>query len=338
MGEAWSQKLEKMSDFDREQWCEFDKWRGKRNRVRQSAPVRCLANVIDKGKGTVREVPGVDAVTKIVHKSLQPLLNSVSQVGGRTVRRGAVIGAYRKCGHDVSRIEDVRALDLKQVLEVKPALDLMYMVTAFGEGAVTGVVTSGGSVAALAGSGVGGVGALPGAGTMAASLAGDVVFIIGASTRLVSHIAAYYGYDTSIPSEYMFAAAVLGGSLGAAAVGDEYGRQASLLAFNKLMQDLARKKTWDQLNKHAVTKVVERFYTTIGVRLTQRKLAQAVPVMGIFVGAGLNVLLINRVADVADHLYRYRFLMKKYGIIESGIEVMEAGLDVLEADLNAIIE
>jgi hypothetical protein len=104
------------------------------------------------------------------------------------------------------------------------------------------------------------------------------------------------------------------------------------------MQDLARKKTWDQLNKHAVTKVVERFYTTIGVRLTQRKLAQAVPVMGIFVGAGLNVLLINRVADVADHLYRYRFLMEKYGIIESGIEVMEAGLDVLEADLNAIIE
>lgn len=88
MDEAWSQKLEKMSDFDREQWCEFDKWRGKRNRVRQSAPVRCLANVIDKGKGAVREVPGVDAVTKIVHKSLQPLLNSVSQVGGQTVRRG----------------------------------------------------------------------------------------------------------------------------------------------------------------------------------------------------------------------------------------------------------
>ena len=49
-------------------------------------------------------------------------------------------------------------------------------------------------------------------------------------------------------------------------------------------------------------------------------------------------MLINRVADAADHLYRYRFLMEKYGIIESGIEAMEAGLDVLEADLNAIIE
>jgi len=337
MDEIHSQKLEMMSDFDREQWCEFKKWRDRCNHVHQFTPVRRLANVINRGKGVAQEIPGVDVVTKIAHESLQSLLKGVSQMSGRTVRREAVIGAYRKHGHDVSRIEDVRALDLKQVLEVKPALDLRYMVVAFGEGAVTGVVTSGGSVAALAGSGAGGVAALPGAGAMAVSLAGDVVFTIGASTRLVSHIAAYYGYDALIPSEQMIAAAVLGESLGPAAVGDECGRQASLLAFNKLMQDLARKKTWDQLNKHAVTKIVERFYTMIGVRLTQRKLAQAVPVMGIFVGAGLNVLLINKVADVADHLYRYRFLMEKYGIIESGIEMM-VNLDALEADLNAVME
>ncbi len=48
------------------------------------------------------------------------------------------------------------------------------------------------------------------------------------------------------------------------------------------------------------------------MRLTQRKLGQAVPVIGAVVGAGLNARMLSRVVDDAQHEYRRRFLREKY--------------------------
>jgi hypothetical protein len=53
----------------------------------------------------------------------------------------------------------------------------------------------------------------------------------------------------------------------------------------------------------------------LGVRLTKRKLAQAVPLAGVVIGAGLNARMLARVADEANYLYRERFLREKYDLV-----------------------
>ncbi len=63
-----------------------------------------------------------------------------------------------------------------------------------------------------------------------------------------------------------------------------------------------------------ITQVVNKMYAKLGLRLTQRKLAQVIPVAGIVIGAGLNAKLLSRIVDDAEHLYRERFLRERYGI------------------------
>ena len=93
---------------------------------------------------------------------------------------------------------------------------------------------------------------------------------------------------------------------------------AAYVQLNKLVQGLARRQAWKQLNRNAVTRVVSRVYAVLGMRLTQRKLAQAIPVAGIAIGAGLNARLLAKIVDDADHLYRERFLREKYGLEPEG--------------------
>jgi hypothetical protein len=63
-----------------------------------------------------------------------------------------------------------------------------------------------------------------------------------------------------------------------------------------------------------VTRVVEKVFARLGFRLTQRKLGQTVPVVGVLFGAGMNAKLLMSVTDDAEHIYRERFLRERYGL------------------------
>ena len=63
-----------------------------------------------------------------------------------------------------------------------------------------------------------------------------------------------------------------------------------------------------------VTGVIEKVFTRLGFRITQRKLGQAVPVVGTLIGAGMNARLLSSVIDDAEHIYRERFLRERYGM------------------------
>ena len=106
-------------------------------------------------------------------------------------------------------------------------------------------------------------------------MAADAAAVLVAANRAVAHTAAYYGYDLDHPDERLFALAVL--SMGTAA---ETGKAAAYIELNKLVQMLARRATWDQLRQNVVTGVVEKVFTRLGFRITQRKLGQAVPILG----------------------------------------------------------
>ena len=161
-------------------------------------------------------------------------------------------------------------------------------------------------------------------------MAADAAATIVASNRAVAHVAAYYGYDIDDPGERVFALGAL--SMGLA---EDAGKLAAYRELNKIVQALARRQTWKQLSSNQVTRVVQAVYASLGMRLTQRKLAQAVPVVGIVIGAGLNARALARVVDDAEHLYLERFLRERYGLpVEADDEGSESALiDIVDAEI-----
>ena len=320
-----------MSPYERAAWQDIERWRNERLAVneRRLVPQRVRERLVKGGqiaKGRFEQVPGAEQLTAIVHNSIDGLLTLVNKTSDATLRRKAVVAAYAKRGHAVSELSDIHKLDLGDVDKAKPRLGLRYTTFSAIEGAGAGLAVSGGELLTTAGGIFGaGAGAAPGAGTVAAAIAADTVLVLGAMTRAIAHTAAYYGYDTELPQERVFALGVL--SFGMA---QQTSKSIAYVQLNKLVNDLARRATWEQLNKNGVTRIVKAFYERFAMRLTKQKLGQAVPVLGIAIGAGLNARLLHNLTEDAENLYRERFLREKHnlGTVDVAVTTESAELDL----------
>ncbi|WP_410594223.1 EcsC family protein [Amycolatopsis sp. lyj-23] len=304
-----------MNPYELAAWQDVERWRDERLAVseRRLVPPRVRARVVKGGqlaKGRLEQVPGAEQLTEIVGNAIDGLLRLVNKTSEATLRRKAVVAAYAKRGHTVDELSDIHQLELVDIDKAKPRLGLRYTAFSAVEGAGAGLAVSGGELLTTAGGIFGaGAGAAPGAGTVAAAMAADAVLVLGAMTRAIAHTAAYYGYDTELPQERVFALGVL--NFGMA---QQAGKTVAYVQLNKLVNDLARKAAWDQLNKNGVTRIVKAFYERFAVRLTRQKLGQAVPVVGIVIGAGLNARLLHNLTEDAEYLYRERFLREKHDL------------------------
>jgi len=152
------------------------------------------------------------------------------------------------------------------------------------------------------------------AGTTAAvavgAVAADVVFSMAMMDRTIGVVASRYGYDVRSPDEELFAMGVL--SLGAAS--SLAGKAQALASLSRLTQQMMRRATWSQLNEHVLVRVITRAYQLLGLHLTQKKLAQTIPVVGVGLNAALSAQLTERTFRRAGAVYRLRFLSEKYGI------------------------
>jgi hypothetical protein len=301
--------------YDAAAWNEVNTWRQRQleRRDRRLVPAAWRERLARTGTATkdrLEALPGAERFETLFLDALRGLTDLGSRAARASIRRDPIVKAYQKRGHAVMSLQDIRGLELRDIDKVKPRLDLAYIAASTVEGAGAGLAVSGGTILATGGSVFGaGAGAAPGAATVVGAMAADAAAVLVASHRAVAHVAAYYGYDVDEPGERMFALGVL--SIGTAS---EAGKAAAYVELNKLVQALARRQTWKQLNSRVVSKIVGRVYAALGMRLTQRKLGQAVPVVGIMIGAGLNARLLSRITDDAEHLYRERFLREKYGL------------------------
>ncbi len=325
-----------MSTYDRKAWQEIRRWRepsSGRHLVPSSVKRLAASGRRQLGAG-VNAVPGSAAVLGAVEGAVSGLLGSVDRVAVATVHRKAILARFNKHGHQVGELADIRSLDLRDIDKVKPRVDLRYTLASMGEGALAGAAMSGGYVVAAGGAVAGaGAGAAPGVGILVATTAADAVAVLAASSRVSAEIAAYYGYDVEVPHERVYAAGVLNVGLASQA-----GKVAAYQELNKLVQALARRKTWEVLNKNVMASVIKSVYGRFGVTLTQKKLGQAVPLVGIVVGAGLNAATISGVAEAAENIYRERFLREKYGIPEDTVTRVVAAVDVGVVDVAEILE
>ncbi|MFC5286721.1 EcsC family protein [Actinokineospora guangxiensis] len=318
--------IEQMSPYERAAWEDVERWRDERlAAAERHVLAQRVRDRIGKGREVVtsrfEQVPGAERMAVIVRDSVDGVLKLVTKASDASLRRKAVVAAYTKRGHAVGELGDIHRLDLRDIDKVKPRLGLGYTAFSTIEGAAAGLAVSGGELLATAGGVFGaGAAAAPGAGTVAAAMAADTALVLAAMSRSIAHTAAYYGYDTELPQEQVFALAVL--NFGMA---QQTGKSAAYFHLNKIVNDLARNATWSQLNKNSITRIVKAFYDRTATRLTKQKLGQAVPIIGIAIGAGLNARLLSSLTNDAEHLYRERFLREKHNL--TALDLTAAGED-----------
>lgn len=332
---------ETMPPYDAGAWEGVHAWKQRRfGREGRRLLPQAVRERLDRARAAAKDrldaLPGADGFESAFVHALRGITDLGTRAARASVRRGAVVRAYQKRGFAVDSLYDIRSLQLHDIDRVKPRLDLAYIAASTVEGAGAGLAVSGGTLLATGGAALGaGAGAAPGVGTVVGALAADAAAVLITSHRAVAHIAAYYGYDVDDPQERLIALGVLG--VGTA----DTGKAAAYLELNRLVQGLARRQTWQQLNRTGVTRIVQQVYAKLGTKLTQRKLAQALPVAGVVIGAGLNAKLLSRIADDAEQLYRERFLREKYGLsldlTERGNAAEEAVgfTDIIDAEVVA---
>lgn len=322
------------SAYDRRAWERVQRWR-EPSAGRQLVPSRVkeVASAgVHRTGAAMQAVPGSAAAGAVIESAVSGLLATVDRMAVASVHRTAIIGRFQKAGHPVQELDDIRKLDLREIDKVKPRVDLRYVLASAGEGAVAGVGMTGGAAIAAGGGIAGmGAGAAPGIGMLVGVMAADAVAVLAACSRVSAEIAAYYGYDVEFPDERVRAAGVMG--VGLASQG---GKAAAYQELNKLVQALARNKGWEQLDKLVMTKVIRKVFERFGERLVKRKLGQAVPVVGVLVGAGLNGVTLSNVAEAAEMVYRERFLREKYGLPEVDGSTVSADGDAV--DVAEILE
>ena len=133
-----------MTPYDQRAWAETEKWRERRltSRGRRLIPEKIRGKVSDFGralKDKFETLPGSEEFEAVFTRARGRLVDLGSRGAMTTVRDGAILSAYRKRGHDVKSISDIRKVDLKDVDKVKPNLALAYAGTTAAEGAAAGV-------------------------------------------------------------------------------------------------------------------------------------------------------------------------------------------------------
>ena len=289
----------------------------------------------DRARDGVHAVPGGDAFVDAFSTAMAGLTDWSSETAATSVPRDRIIRHYQRHGLDVEVLADLRTADLIHLDRHRSRTKLAYTSTLAAEGAVAGFAVSGGTALAVGGVAAGGVAAAPGAALVVGALATDSAAVLMGAQRVVSHVAAHYGYDTRDHAERLFALGVLGYGTASTA-----GRAAAYGELSRLTQAMARRATWQQLDKSVVTQVVKRVFQLLGLRLTQRTLSKAIPVVGVLTGAGLNAWTIQRVHDAASELYRERWLMDRWGFEHEDTPLFEYGPsgDDAPIDLVAIVD
>jgi hypothetical protein len=320
-----------MDEYDKKAWDALDR---ERQRQLARSPRRLLPQSVrdqaaqfrEKARDTFTKVPGSAEAQELVEQVFLAASDAATKIAAYSLWEARIIRAYQQSGHvSVQRISDIQGLGLRPIDDVKPHFDLAYMAAGGVSGAAAGLAVTGGEIAALIGGGAGaaaggaggggvgaapgaGVGAAPGAAVVVTAMAADTAAVLFGTARVIFHTAAYYGYDTNRPEERLRALGVLN----FATAGGQAAKNRAYLDLEKLVGLIVRNAAWRQLDQNVVTKIVRRVFELLGQRLTKKKLAGAVPLAGILIGAGINVRTLSTTADAADMLYRQQFLCDKH--------------------------
>ena len=261
--------------------------------------MRVINRPFDKAGNMVMNTP---VIGWVIEKSVSGIVSVANDVAQWSVRPEAILKAYRDNGHAVNKHSDVFELDLEHVDKTIGWLAAKYKSIAAGEGAATGFWGAPGIPA-------------------------DIVALVTYNLRAIGEYATYCGFDVASQEERLFAMNVLG----LASSTNDAAKGVAMAQLVKIAREVAKKKAWKDLQRHAFVKIIQQIAKALGIRLTKAKLAQTIPVAGAVVGGGFNAYYTTKVCDAAYYLYRERFLARKYGDPDI-IEATVPPADTLEPD------
>ena len=215
----------------------------------------------------------------------------VNDGASKTVQHEAIVEDFNAAGHRVGSLEDIHLLSLQDVESVTGSLDSKYIAAMGAEGAALGAAGTFGPWWA------------------AGAISADLLATVGLALRAVAEYGAYYGFPVVNQLEREYALRVLH----AAALPGGQEKRAAFAELSVVGTLAAKKKGWEQLNKHHSTQVIKKLAERLNIRLTQAKLATFVPVAGAAVGATFNSAYGHRVVTTASHTYRGRALRQRFG-------------------------
>jgi hypothetical protein len=229
----------------------------------------------------VHKIPGVDWTMENVVKGLLELTNEITQ---DSVWTEAVIKDFQKLGYPVVNLQDLLKLDLEQIDQACSGLDKKYIGLATIEGAATGVAG-------------------------AAGIVPDLIALVSINLRAAGEYATYCGFDMKDPAERLFALQILD----TVAQPSTNSKKVTIAPAVRTASRVARQTGSQVLEQVGVGNAIEAVARRLGISLTEKKLAQMVPVTGAFIGGGLNYMYTTTVCKTAYYMYRERFLQLKYG-------------------------
>ena len=170
---------------------------------------------LSKAGDAVLSTPGLgDAI----RKSISGIVSVSNDVAQWSVRPEAIYGKYSKSGYHVDDAQSLHELDLEDIDETVGYLGAKYKGFAVAEGAVTGA-------------------------TGVAGLILDIPALVLLNLRAIGEYATYYGFDTSLQSERLFALHVLG----LASSPTDSSKQVAMSQLIRIARDVAARRTWQKL-------------------------------------------------------------------------------------------
>jgi len=333
---------QRMTDDDRAQWDAIQEWKAAQVNPRSPRVITqrirsYVLTPLKKVVGFAGKMPGVATVAGWISSAVLGLVEKATSAAESSVRRERIVKAYRRAGNDVECLEDIRNLNLAEIQLVRPHLKVGYAVVTATEGAVSSVFATGGAVAALLGLGIA---SAPGIGVIMGAIGLDIATFLASSARLVSHTAAYYGYDTEDPAEKLFSTMVLSQAIAPRSKADDHAveKATSMRVFNKVVRKLTKRGSMESVGNNALTASVNSLFAALGARLVGMKMAQILPIIGIIVGMVLNASLMRTIGVTADHLYRERLLIERYGQDDSASDGEEDDEEDLDTEVTRYIE
>ena len=302
-----------MSEYERKAWQALidqaqgnDAQPGPFGEWTQKAKLRAKAAAAT-AHAAIERAPGGDQALEMADeamaKAMQALQKAFVERGLNSVKPATIAKAFRDEGVVVGSYDDIRPLDLKICDRSVPRRKQRYVVIAASEGAASSLAVTGAVVSSTVSGGTT-------FSVAVAAVSADVMAVMVGMGRIVALVAAHYGYDVREPDEQVFASGVLAYS---SATGSAE-KAASLASLSRLTQQMVRRAMWNQLQRHQLVNVIQKVSTSLGFRLTQRKLAQAIPVVGAVVNGGLNAWFVQKTFERAQQAYRLRFLTEKYNL------------------------
>lgn len=223
-------------------------------------------------------------VGEAIQSAVQGLVGVCNDAALWSVRPESIFEEFRNDGHaHINHYEDIETLRLEDIDKTVGWLAAKYKSIALTEGAGTGMI------------GIAGI-------------AIDIPTLITLNLRAIGEYATYYGFDITRQEERLFAFNILGLSSASSTMA----KNVAMAQLVKISQQVAKKTVWKELEKQVFVKIIKQIASSLGIRLTKAKLAQAIPVAGAVVGGGYNAYFTSNVCDAAYHLYRERFLAIKY--------------------------